>query len=217
MGASPSLILGLSEFPDKCHVYQGGSHVLDKVDWFQQHMITHVISICDRTVGATVLEETKISSQNILHFRDLDAPTTNLYKYFERTTRFIHEARCEGGNVLIHCAAGISRSSTITLAYLMTWLGEGYDKLILYLAKKREGVAPNGSFVRQLKKWESDPIRLQMQQEMKNDERICHLHAKDYNNFMNVDLSPKFCKLVANSTWTEEDDLDFEDEFIGNL
>ena len=50
----------------------------------------------------------------------MDSTTTNLYPYLERTTKFIHSARMNGGNVYVHCSAGISRSSTVTLSYMMT-------------------------------------------------------------------------------------------------
>ena len=58
------------------------------------------------------------------------------------------------GNVLVHCSAGISRSPTLVLAYMMEknhWtLEEAFEKM----RQLRQIVDPNVSFIVQLKEWE---------------------------------------------------------------
>jgi hypothetical protein len=49
----------------------------------------------------------------------LDCPSANLKQHFASCIKFIKEAIETGGCVLIHCFAGVSRSATITIAYLM--------------------------------------------------------------------------------------------------
>ena len=48
-----------------------------------------------------------------------DTQNSDLALYFEQAIRFIDEAHAAGGAVLVHCMAGISRSTTIVLAYLI--------------------------------------------------------------------------------------------------
>lgn len=49
-----------------------------------------------------------------------DTPDQNLSQYFAVCNDFIHAARLRDGNVLIHCLAGMSRSVTVTVAYIMS-------------------------------------------------------------------------------------------------
>jgi dual specificity MAP kinase phosphatase len=55
-----------------------------------------------------------------------------------------------GGKVLIHCYAGVSRSATITIAYLMQELGMPYSEAMKYVKSKRYFINPNDGFRRQL-------------------------------------------------------------------
>ena len=60
----------------------------------------------------------------------------------------------KSGNVLVHCFAGVSRSSTIVMSYLMKKLGMTFKEVLDYVRKKRWVVNPNPGFVRQLKRYE---------------------------------------------------------------
>ena len=48
-----------------------------------------------------------------------DVPSTNLKQHFAACHRFIEAAIQAGGTVLVHCWAGVSRSATIVISYLM--------------------------------------------------------------------------------------------------
>merc|ERR1719376_1690623 len=49
----------------------------------------------------------------------IDHWSQNLSQFFPEAIQFIDEARSRGNGVLVHCLAGISRSVTLTVAYLM--------------------------------------------------------------------------------------------------
>jgi hypothetical protein len=56
-------------------------------------------------------------------------------------------------NVLVHCDMGISRSSTVMIAYLMRTHGWDFDKTLAFVKEKRR-IRPNENFVEQLKVWD---------------------------------------------------------------
>jgi len=55
-------------------------------------------------------------------------------------------------NILIHCRAGISRSSSMVIAYLMLKTGMSYFQVFEFVQSKRPIVNPNPGFVEQLQK-----------------------------------------------------------------
>ena len=55
-------------------------------------------------------------------------------------------------NILIHCRAGISRSASMVIAYLMMKTGMSYLQVYEFVRGKRPIVNPNPRFVKQLEK-----------------------------------------------------------------
>ena len=72
---------------------------------------------------------------------------------------FIHEGRLGGGGVYVHCAMGVSRSSTAVLAYLLAaHEGLSLDDALRFLRARRPNVNPNAGFVAQRRRLEADAI-----------------------------------------------------------
>lgn len=76
-----------------------------------------------------------------------DFHTVNISKYFDQSYEFIERSK---GNVLVHCAAGISRSATIVIAYLMRKERKSFEIIMNYVKERRNAVNPNEGFVKQL-------------------------------------------------------------------
>ncbi|XP_042381231.1 dual specificity protein phosphatase 1-like [Zingiber officinale] len=83
-----------------------------------------------------------------------DTPGTELDKHFDECFNFIDEARSSGGSVLVHCFAGMSRSVTIVLAYLMKKNHITLREALSLVRGKRPRVAPNHGFLTQLENFE---------------------------------------------------------------
>lgn len=89
------------------------------------------------------------------HFKYMKIPISdhlsqNLSKFFPEAIAFIDEARESNQGVLVHCLAGVSRSVTITVAYLMQTqkltLNDAYD----YVKQCKPNISPNFNFMGQL-------------------------------------------------------------------
>eukprot|EP00055_Hartaetosiga_balthica_P006795 m.22186 g.22186 ORF g.22186 m.22186 type:complete len:383 (-) comp5430_c0_seq1:51-1199(-) len=83
-----------------------------------------------------------------------DSWNQDLVSHFEPAFDFIEEARRAGGCVLIHCMAGISRSPTVAIGYLMKTQQLSLSKAYHLVKTKRPSVAPNLDFMGELEIYE---------------------------------------------------------------
>lgn len=72
---------------------------------------------------------------------------------FKPAYDFIEETR-KKTNVLVHCAAGISRCSTLLIAYMMQKYRMSFDECLSKIQSARQCCQPNMGFVKQLRKFE---------------------------------------------------------------
>jgi len=80
-----------------------------------------------------------------------DLNSENIYHYFNTSADYIHNALECGGNALIHCYQGVSRSGAILLAYLIKYHNMDVDEALHYARKYRAMISPNTGFTNQLK------------------------------------------------------------------
>jgi dual specificity MAP kinase phosphatase len=79
-----------------------------------------------------------------------DDENADISEYFFKVHTVISEAIKAGKNILVHCAAGVSRSPTLAIAYLMIENRWNYNKAYDFVKKKRYFIYPNAGFVKQL-------------------------------------------------------------------
>lgn len=84
-----------------------------------------------------------------------DSDSTNIILHFPTTCEFIKNALNLNQSILIHCQAGISRSTTIIAAYLMKELEINAEEAVGLIKMKRERVDPTMTFLNQLEMWET--------------------------------------------------------------
>ncbi|XP_023657435.1 dual specificity protein phosphatase 19 [Paramormyrops kingsleyae] len=81
----------------------------------------------------------------------LDLPETDITSYFHETSQFIDQVKAEGGVVLVHCNAGVSRSAAIVIGYLMSREGLAFNAALALVKAARPAIRPNPGFYEQLK------------------------------------------------------------------
>lgn len=79
-----------------------------------------------------------------------DALEEDLLSFLDEALDFLNNGT---GNVLVHCAAGVSRSGSIVVAYLMKKYNLSYDDALQKARSKSARIKPNSSFERQLRQW----------------------------------------------------------------
>ena len=89
-----------------------------------------IITIEDTTIREPFRVQTDEPKQLILRFDDINQPmddyVTPQMSHIKRALEFAD--KIEGGSLLIHCHAGISRSSAIALAVIAKRLGPGKEE-----------------------------------------------------------------------------------------
>ena len=111
----------------------------------QKKGITHIISVL------AGYEAPFVNDFNYLVINALDNQSSNLCEVFDETSKFIADAFANGGNILVHCAYGRSRSATIVSAYLIDAYGMKVETTLKVLKGKRQIVEPNPNYIQQLK------------------------------------------------------------------
>jgi protein-tyrosine phosphatase len=80
-----------------------------------------------------------------------DREGANISQHFEPVYKFIKRHRLAGDSVLLHCAAGMSRSVTLAIYYMLRrGLYHTPEAALAAIQKKRPIAQPNPGFMRQL-------------------------------------------------------------------
>lgn len=79
-----------------------------------------------------------------------DTPDQNLIPYLPAALNYIHAALIAGETILVHCHAGVSRSASIVIAYLVRDVGFTYPQAKAFVKNARPIIRPNIGFEQQL-------------------------------------------------------------------
>uniref|UniRef100_A0A8C3JEX9 Dual specificity phosphatase 4 n=1 Tax=Calidris pygmaea TaxID=425635 RepID=A0A8C3JEX9_9CHAR len=87
-----------------------------------------------------------------------DNHKADISSWFMEAIEFIDSVKECCGRVLVHCQAGISRSATICLAYLMMKKRVKLEEAFEFVKQRRSIISPNFSFMGQLLQFESQVL-----------------------------------------------------------
>ena len=135
----------------KGNLWIGNFRPSDDLHFLKKNNIDHVLTAMPKICA----DRPQYVEHNIKHMiaDSEDAPGCNISVYFEKAYDFIEDAM-NNGNILVHCGAGISRSTTMALAW---WIKKHKQPMSVGLElfrKKRPICTPNTGFMKQLKEWE---------------------------------------------------------------
>ncbi|XP_029826159.2 uncharacterized protein LOC8032616 isoform X1 [Ixodes scapularis] len=84
------------------------------------------------------------------NIRVYDDETTEMLKHWDRTYKYIAQAKEQGSKVLVHCKMGISRSASVVIAYVMKAYDLDLDQALEFVKRRRSCIKPNSGFLKQL-------------------------------------------------------------------
>ncbi|KAM3164127.1 Protein-tyrosine-phosphatase [Lachancea thermotolerans] len=148
------------------NIYVGSVQpIIDHVPLRTDYNISHILSVMKFEVLPEYLVRKSYTLKNVAIDDD---ETTDILQYIDETNRFIdsclfpHEPeydprkvdfrkKPQQGGVYVHCHAGVSRSVTFTVAYLMYRYRLNLKSALYAVKRKHPGAQPNDNFMEQLK------------------------------------------------------------------
>ncbi|KAL1328011.1 hypothetical protein AAHE18_13G344600 [Arachis hypogaea] len=127
------------------HVYLGSDTVAKNHDLLRQNGITHVLN-CVGFVCPEYFKRDFVYKTLWLQDSPTEDITSILYDVFD----YFEEVREQGGRVLVHCCQGVSRSTSLVIAYLMWREGQSFEDAFQYVKNARGVTNPNMGFACQL-------------------------------------------------------------------
>lgn len=117
----------------------------------KSHKISAVLSAVASERPPTKLYSKLKIKQKVFTCQDFEKQ--DISQHFKPACEFIEEELAKG-NVLVHCGAGVSRSSTIVISYLMWKNKIPFMEALKIMEKRHPPTRPNPGFQKQLIKYE---------------------------------------------------------------
>ena len=144
--------ISLNHLLCNCHVklslLTGSQDVASDLDLLIKYSVTHIINVA-AVIGNFFPDKFTYKKINIY-----DRPHVDIVQYFPACFTFIDEAIAKKGCVLVHCNAGISRSASIVIGYLMNRKQMTFEEAFKLVKDKRPATRPNDGFLKQLKEYQ---------------------------------------------------------------
>ncbi|XP_063709847.1 dual specificity protein phosphatase Mpk3 [Culicoides brevitarsis] len=138
-------------------LYLGNEKNSQDLEALQKYNIRYILNV---TPNLKNVFEGEIT---YLQIKITDHCSQDLSIHFPEAIKFIEDAHAKNSVVLVHCVAGVSRSVTITLAYLMYARSLCLNDAFSFVRAKKPDISPNFHFMQQLNSFErqlkKDPTR----------------------------------------------------------
>jgi len=138
-------------------LFVGAVHGAYKHEYLKRKNVGRILNISN---------EKYFRNQKLFEYLQIDledAVTTKITPHFRKSNMFIDEALSAKQGVYVHCRAGISRSPSFIMAYLMWKRAITFKEADTIVGRVHPDANPNSAFVWQLQEYEGT---LQQQREM---------------------------------------------------
>lgn len=130
------------------NLFISDSNAASNISFLKTHNITHIL-ICGTELKARFKDYITYQKFDIQ-----DSPKFNIHRYFDQCIKFIETGIMGGGNVLVHCKQGRSRSVTVVIAYLISRGELSFIEAFGHVKRLHPISCPNDGFLKQLSEFE---------------------------------------------------------------
>ncbi|XP_073328691.1 dual specificity protein phosphatase 8 isoform X2 [Pagrus major] len=163
------------------HLYLGSQKDVLNKDLMAQNGITYVLNASN-----TCPKPDFISESHFMRIPVNDNYCEKLLPWLDKTNEFIDKAKVSNCRVIVHCLAGISRSATIAIAYIMKTMGLSSDDAYRFVKDRRPSISPNFNFLGQLLEFEKG---LRLLQALTSDDKISDTNTKQSSEVNGVEMN----------------------------
>nr|XP_020469410.1 dual specificity protein phosphatase 8 isoform X2 [Monopterus albus] len=164
------------------HLYLGSQKDVLNKDLMAQNGITYVLNASN-----TCPKPDFISESHFMRIPVNDNYCEKLLPWLDKTNEFIDKAKVSNCRVIVHCLAGISRSATIAIAYIMKTMGLSSDDAYRFVKDRRPSISPNFNFLGQLLEFEKG-LRLLQALSSTSDDKISENTTKQSSEVKGVSI-----------------------------
>lgn len=125
----------------------GSQDVAAHLSILERYNVTHILNL------ASCVENFYPEQFQYKYIKIEDYPEAQILPHFETAFEFINEGM-QSGCVLVHCNAGVSRSVTVVVAYLMKTKNMSLKQALDLVKTKRPTMCPNEGFQTLLQSYE---------------------------------------------------------------
>lgn len=149
--------LNISEPITATHIfsYNNGAslylgNITDAIDRIESLNVQAVVRVLCPNMSKTIQLPEQYKHIEVLDIELYDSPQSDISTHFETSYNFINKNLERGKSVLVHCWAGVSRSATLVIYFLMKKHKLPLEEAHGYVLNKRCIVNPNQGFLKQL-------------------------------------------------------------------
>lgn len=132
------------------NLFIGSQTAAENLEELKRNKITHILNATTDLpfYFENLPEKFSYFRANMIDSVAMDITSNGI---LDECLKFIENAITKGGKVFVHCQAGISRSGSIVVAYLMKTQHLTYEEALIRARKVRGCICPNAGFEKQLK------------------------------------------------------------------
>ena len=110
----------------------------------------------DIIINLSCFRYPELEGKTYIHIDAPDIPSYNISQHFDKLLEIIHDGILVNKKVFVHCVAGISRSATIVLAYMIKKTQTPLEVALTFMRfSRKQRTEPNEGFMRQLRELEA--------------------------------------------------------------